>query len=306
MGFQTQVNLQPAPAVAGDFASANPRWNVLAGPGGLVAGAFGVTVGRFAWVDPANGQTVNNFGTGAPSGFVHREQQALITTYLAESSNLVRQGFDVTLMSGGDFWVKNDGSNAVTVGMKAYANYATGQITFNATGTPPEGAVTTGSIAASTFSVTASIADQVMTVTAVGSGTVVAGATISGTSVTSGTTVVEQLTGTAGGIGTYAVSVLQATPSTTVSGSYGTFTVTAVASGSVSVGDVLSGSNVTGTPFVTQILTGSGGVGTYAVSVSETAASATVNATSAVETKWLAASVGYAGELIKMSSHLLG
>ena len=157
-GFQTQVNLQPAPAVAGDFASANPRWNVLAGPGGLVAGALGVSVGRFAWVDPANGQTVNNFGTGAPSGFVHREQQALITTYLAESSMLVRQGFDVTLMNGGDFWVKNDGANAVTVGMKAYANYLTGKVSFGATGSPPQAASVTASIAAGAGSVTGSIA----------------------------------------------------------------------------------------------------------------------------------------------------
>ena len=44
-GFQKQVNLTPAPAVAGDYASANPHVSVLAGPGGLVAGVGGVTVG---------------------------------------------------------------------------------------------------------------------------------------------------------------------------------------------------------------------------------------------------------------------
>ena len=50
MPFQSVVNVQPAPAIAGDFASANPRWNVLAGPGVLVCGAAGVTVGRFACI----------------------------------------------------------------------------------------------------------------------------------------------------------------------------------------------------------------------------------------------------------------
>ena len=56
-GFQKQVNLTPAPAVAGDFASTNPRASVPAGPGGLVAGLTGVIVGQFAWVDPADGVT---------------------------------------------------------------------------------------------------------------------------------------------------------------------------------------------------------------------------------------------------------
>ena len=36
-GFQTQVTNQPAPAIAGDFASLNPFWTVDAGPDGLVS-----------------------------------------------------------------------------------------------------------------------------------------------------------------------------------------------------------------------------------------------------------------------------
>src|SRR5579859_1818163 len=89
--FQTQVNIQPAPAVAGDFASANPRASVLAGPGALVAGSSGLTVGLFAWIDSTNSQSIaNNFGTGPVAGFVHRgSNTALITTFLAKSSNFV-------------------------------------------------------------------------------------------------------------------------------------------------------------------------------------------------------------------------
>lgn len=305
-GFQSQVNLQPAPAVAGDFASANPRATVLAGAGQIVAGAAGVTVARFAWLDDATGTIALNRGIGAPDGFVHREQQALITAYLAEVSNLVPQGYPVTLFSAGDFWVTNSGSNAVTRGMKAYANYTTGLVTFAATGSPPAAAAVTGAIAASTFSVTASVSETTMTVTAVGSGTIVAGATISGTNVVSGTTVVSQLTGTTGGIGTYAVSVTQTVASTTVSGTYGTLTVSAVASGALAVGQVLSGANVTAGTVITQLGTGTGGTGTYLVSPTQTAASATVNATAGIETKWFAQSIGAAGELIKISSQALG
>ena len=81
MGFQKQVNSTPAPAVAGDFASSNPRATVDAGQGGLVAGLTGVVVGQFAWVDPADGVTTYNRGTAGvmPAGFVHRDQQGLIT-----------------------------------------------------------------------------------------------------------------------------------------------------------------------------------------------------------------------------------
>ncbi len=49
MPFQTQVGVVQAPAVLGDFCDANPRWTFNAGPGGLVSGPVGCTVGRFAW-----------------------------------------------------------------------------------------------------------------------------------------------------------------------------------------------------------------------------------------------------------------
>src|ERR1700757_1012811 len=121
---QTQVNVQPAPAVAGDFASKNIYTTFDAGPGGLVAGASGVSVGLFAWVaPPVDGDGTNsggnNFGVGNVAGFVHRSQQALIENYLGSASMLIPAGFPVTLMNGGDFWVVNNGSGVATVGMKA-------------------------------------------------------------------------------------------------------------------------------------------------------------------------------------------
>src|SRR5229473_468395 len=103
-GFQTSVATVQSPAVEGDFANANPRFTLDSGPGALVAGAAGVTIGRFGWWSP---HFVD--GDGAP-GFVHREQQGLITTYLAESGMVIPAGFALTLSNGGDFWVKNNSS----------------------------------------------------------------------------------------------------------------------------------------------------------------------------------------------------
>lgn len=126
MGFQTAVNLNNPIAVAGDFASANPRASAFAGEGGLIAGAGGVTVGKFAWI-AADGITVTNVnpGAGAPSGFVHREQQALITGYLQESGNVIPQGFPVTLHTSGDFFAIANGA-AATLGAAVYAHNADG------------------------------------------------------------------------------------------------------------------------------------------------------------------------------------
>ena len=145
MSFQQGVNLRYALAQAGDFASANPRHSFLAGPNSLVAGAAGVLVAAFAWVaaygstDPETGEndsaaTVNSFGTGAPNGFVHREQQAAITVFLAESGNTIPQGQMVTLASSGDFWVKNTGAGATSLGQKVYASNTTGLAQTAATG----------------------------------------------------------------------------------------------------------------------------------------------------------------------------
>lgn len=313
-GFPQQVQTFPAPAVAGDFATANPRFATIAGPGALVAGQA-LTVGRFAWCDPAF-IVANSNGSGPVAGFLGRNQQGLITVYLSESSNQVVPGTQCFLYSGGDFWVVNDGTSVPIIGVfKAYANYATGKVTFAATGAPPQAASVTGSIAAGAGSVTASIAavynneqqlTGVMTVSAVGSGTIQVGGLLSGTGVQTGTRVVNQLTGTANGIGTYTVSVPQTTASTTITESHGIMTVTAVASGALNVGDVLAGANVTANTVLTAFGTGLGGTGTYVVDTTQTAASATITATGAVETKWYAMSQGQPGELVKISDHPLG
>ena len=134
MSFQTAVNIFLPVAVAGDFASTNPRANVLASStgAGLVAGSSGVTVGAFAWVD-SDGLTVSNTGSNAPHGFVHRDQNTTITVFLAEASQVIKAGFNMALCDAGDFWVNNGNSSAASViGQKAFANNTTGLVQFAA------------------------------------------------------------------------------------------------------------------------------------------------------------------------------
>src|SRR6266446_6746571 len=211
-GFQTQVNVQPAPALEGDFASANPRFSVLAGAGGLVAGASGVTIGRFAWAvnpsDPDESPTIlNSFGSGLPTGFVHREQQALITAFLADASMVVPKGFPVTAMSGGDFWVKNNGTTQAFIGNKVYVNFKDGTAYFAATGATPTQASIVGTITAATAVFIGSVADEILTVASFSSGTVTIGSVLTGgTGLVTGVNIVSQLSGSIGGVGTYSLN----------------------------------------------------------------------------------------------------
>lgn len=316
-GFQSFVNTQPAPAVAGDFASANPRYSVDAGPGGLAAGALGLTIGRAAWLSAqdidANGapSIANNFGSGPIAGIVPREQQGLIRTYLDSAGMVLPAGFQTTVISGADMWVVNDGTTEALFGQFAYANYADGRFSFAAASSPGT-AVVTGAVAASTASVTGSIDNDILTVTAVGSGVVVPGATISGTGIATGTKIVGQElpldTGEAlGGIGRYALSIPEQTAaSTTVSMTYGTMTVSAVTSGVLGVGDTLSGSGVTAGTAITALGTGTGGAGTYIVNNNAVVASTTITAGTSIQTKWIAMSSALPGELVKISSQPLG
>ena len=124
MGFQTAVNQQQAPAVEGDFCSANPRASVIAGEGAFIAGAVGAVVGRFAWATAAG--LVTNVGAGVPTGFIHRDMQALITAWLGSESMLIPEGVAVTLHRSGDFWVKT--LTVATVGQKVFASNLDGSI----------------------------------------------------------------------------------------------------------------------------------------------------------------------------------
>lgn len=192
MPFQQTVNLQPAPALEGDWSSCNPRSSVQAGPGQMVAGAAGVNVGQFAW-STASGVVSNAYVAGGLFGFIHREQQALITVYLAETSQAIPVGFPVTMMRSGDVWDKFAAGAAI--GQKVYAYYSDGTAYAAATATPPTNALITANTATNTT----------LTVTANTGLPIVVGQPVSGSGIAAGTVISALGTGT-GGAGTYTLS----------------------------------------------------------------------------------------------------
>jgi hypothetical protein len=302
MPFQTRVNLVQAPAVEGDFASSNPRASYDAGEGALVAGPAGVRVGRFAWADAATNRIVSNFATknAAPDMFIHREQQGLITEYLAEYSMIVPVGFPVTGEVSGDFWVKLAGSVAATATrQQVYANFADGSASL---GSAPTGVTATGAIG-STFTATA--AGNQLTVTAV-TGLISVGDTIAGTGVPAGTTILNQVSGTTGGAGVYTTSAVTTATAATVT-SFGTvLNVTAVASGIIAPGDAISGTGVpTGAVIASQLSGAVGGVGVYTIypGASAYAASTTITGVGGIITNWRTASLAAVGELVKITTY---
>lgn len=299
MPFQNLVNLTPPPAVNGDFASTNPRAVVLAGPNGLIAGPQGLTIGQFAWV-AADGITVDNFGIGnvAPTGFVHRDQQGLITTYLAESSLVVPAGFPVTLFDAGDFWdLLQGGTSGVVPGSALYARLSDGALLSSL----PTGASATASSGA-TFTATGT--GTALVVTAV-TGLISIGDTISGTGVPTGTTIIAQPSGTAGGAGTYTTSVATTAAAVTVTSFGIVLDVTAVASGVLAVGDPISGTGIPANATIASFVSGAlGGVGIYTMNIPATAyaASTTITVVAGILTKWVAKSVAAVGQLVKIST----
>lgn len=146
----------------------------------------------------------------------------------------------------------------------------------------PAGAVsaaTGGGIAPETVACTGFINGSVMTLTAAPS-FVPVGAAVAGAGVTAGTRVVAQLSGAAGGVGTYAVNQAQSVPSTTLTVTYGLMTLSGTnASGTFSVGQELTGTGVTAGTQLTALGTGVGEAGTYYVYPSQTVSAQTITAT---------------------------
>lgn len=204
LGFQQSVQLQQAAAVEGDFASNNPRASVVGHEGTVVAGANGVTVGRFAWVSAAGVAANTVVGSGntlsnKPAGFMHRRQgAALITQYLGQVSMVAPQGVGVNLMESGDYWAAPIVA-PVLIGQKVFANLGTGEI---------RGATAGSTIA--NFVGQASFATNVMTVTTATSGALRVGDQVTSAGVAAGTYITAFGTGT-GGTGTYTLSTTPGT-----------------------------------------------------------------------------------------------
>lgn len=160
--FQNQVYINPAEAIPGDFASSNPMVYRLTSTGRMIAAAAGVTIGKFACLN-ADG-TVSSILAAAPNatriGFVHREFNGQITTFLAESGMIIQAGEPVALFKSGDFWVNVDVITGTPVrGAAIYWDVLTGNTIVGAPGSPPATTVNTGYILTSE---TAAVGDKVI------------------------------------------------------------------------------------------------------------------------------------------------
>lgn len=144
--------------------------------------------------------------------------------------------------------------------------------------------IVTGSIAPASSVFTGAITGFVLNITTVPSATILLGSALSGTGVAAGTTIVAQLPTAAGAVATYQVSVSQTVASAALTVAWGVLSITAFAQnqGPLTAGMLLTdgASNlIAGGTVILQQLTGStGGVGTYAVSISQTLVSETLYA----------------------------
>jgi hypothetical protein len=293
MGFQTEVNNQPAPAVAGDFCSANPRATVLAGPGEFLAPAGGLVVGRFCWADPNTGTVSQSYKAGYQLGYLHRENQAIITQFLGDNTLSVAAGIVVTLLSQGEFWAQFEAG--ATPGNAVYADPNTGKPVAGAAGGLNVSSVTAS--AGSAF--TGVINSNVLTISAL-TGYVSPGDVLAGAGITLGTVIGAQLTGPAGGAGTYTVTHANVA-SEAMTATSSVLNVTAVASGALGVGSKLSGSGVSAGTVITGVLSGTGGVGQYTISPVQHFAPTTVSE-NAIATPYKVHSLAANGEVAKISS----
>jgi hypothetical protein len=141
MSFQKVVNRDPNRAVAGDFASTNPRHAMLAASGSLRT-AESITVGNFAFADADTGLVYADHDTGLRVGFVHRNNQAIVPLG-SGSSMTVPVGRETALFTDGDFYAVLDDDS--TVGAAVTAVSVGGAPSLTAAGA---GFITTGFVAA--------------------------------------------------------------------------------------------------------------------------------------------------------------
>lgn len=214
-------------------------------------------------------------------------------TYTVSTSQSVSVGTTITGSSAAITVTAPTGDNTNQVASTAFVQTAI-------TGTTAATATVARSVSQATSSATftASRSGTTMTVTGTPSGTIYSGQTLGGTGVTAGT-ITGQTTGTPGGAGTYTTSSSQTLSSQTVTssglqqpalvtGSIGAhsvsftatiagtvMTVSAVPTGTIYIGETVTGTGVTAGTVILSYGTGTGGTGTYNVSKVQSVATAT-------------------------------
>lgn len=107
-------------------------------------------------------------------------------------------------------------------------------------------------------------------------GVIHTGDTITGTGISGTVTIFAQVSGSTGGAGTYTTSASTTASSASVTATSSTLDVTHVGSGTIALGQLLVGSGVSGSTYITAFGTGTGQVGTYTLTAVAQIASETM------------------------------
>lgn len=112
----------------GGFASNNPRTQVLAGAGALVAAdPVGLEAARFGWADLTLGTASNERTTAAQRlGFVLPLCGDWQRVYVERGQRWIRPGLPITLCVRGDFWARFSGG--AVPGQRVYADPLDGSL----------------------------------------------------------------------------------------------------------------------------------------------------------------------------------
>ena len=123
-GFQQVVTITPDFGEQGQFYGANPRAQLLAGPGIWLAPVGGILCGSYCWANQSTGLLTQGYTAGAQIAFVPRQNNAIITPFLGFATLSIPAGLPVTLFSQGEFWDQFVGG--ATPGQNVYADPITG------------------------------------------------------------------------------------------------------------------------------------------------------------------------------------
>lgn len=108
----------PLPSPLGTIATRNPVAIHLAGQGALVAGPYGVKLGRFAWANDA-GQVSNARVADESLGFALMQAPIWGRAYWSDGALVLRAAQTLTMISAGDVWARFDGG--AEIGAQVYA-----------------------------------------------------------------------------------------------------------------------------------------------------------------------------------------
>jgi hypothetical protein len=241
-----------------------------------LSGDTGITfpdasVQTYAYLPP--GMVIHFANTGLPLGFLPCDGSAISRSTYADLFSAIS-----TLYGPGNGTTTFNVPDARGMFLRGWA------------GNNSTGATVTGAIATTTATFSGTTSGTTLTASAV-TGTITAGMVLTSSSTTNNptggfqsitekATIVSQQTGVTGGAGTYTISSPQALSSAvSFTGTANILTVSAVASGVIRVGQVISGTNVVVGSTIYANVSGTGGIGTYLVTNTQTVASTTITAT---------------------------